>query len=120
MESFTLNPPRCFSHAEPIHITREFFDLLSTYTYDGEGKVAWLEHLYNFFSMIYEEDEFTDKQTDLLLAFTLRESPFRWVLSLSADTVHSFEHFCDLIEDTFQHFDLDHLEGKEILVQNFS
>jgi len=60
--------------------------------------------------MLHEEDEFSDEQASLLLAYTLRESPFHWVLSLPADTVHSFEHFCDLIEDTFYHFDLDHLD----------
>ena len=48
----------------------------------------------------------------MLLAFTLRESPFHWVFSLSADTMHSFEHFYDLIEDMFYHFDLDHLDQK--------
>jgi len=88
----------------------KLFNLLSTYTYDGEGEVAWPEHLYNFLSMIHEEDEFSDEQVGLLLAYTLHESPFCWVLSLLADTMHSFEHFCDLIEDTFYHFDPDHLD----------
>jgi len=78
--------------------------------YDGDGKVAWPEHAPNFFSMIHEEDEFSNEHASLLLAYTLRESPFRWVLSLPVDTVHSFEHFCDLIEDTFYHFDPDHLD----------
>ena len=91
---------------------REFFDLLSTYMYDGEGEVAWLEHLHNFISLIYEEDDFTDEQASLLLAFTLRESPFHWVLSLPADTVHSCEKFYDLIEDMFHNFDPDHLDWK--------
>lgn len=62
--------------------------------------------------MIYEEDEFTDEQVGLLLAFTLHESPFCWVLSLPTDTVHSCKHFYDLIEDTFYHFDPDHLDWK--------
>lgn len=48
----------------------------------------------------------------MLLAYTLRESPFRWVLSLLVDTMHSFENFYDLIEDTFNHFDLDYLDQK--------
>ena len=34
------------------------------------------------------------------------------MLSLLVDTVHSFEHFCDLIEDMFCHFDLEHLDEK--------
>ena len=55
--------------------------------------------------MNYVEDEFSDEHAGLLLAYTLRESPFRWVLSLLDDTVHSFEHFYDLIEDTFYYFD---------------
>jgi len=62
--------------------------------------------------MIYEEDEFSDEHASLLLAYTLRKSPFRWVLSLLADTMHSFEHFYDLIEDRFYHFDLDYLDRK--------
>ena len=112
MDSFTLLPPRCFLNREDVSILRKLFDLLSTHTYDGEGKVAWLEHSNNFLSMTYEEDEFTHKQVGLLLAFTLRESPFHWVLSLPANTVHSCQHFCDLIEDTFHHFDPDHLDRK--------
>jgi len=62
--------------------------------------------------MIYEEDEFTDEQEGLLLASTLHESPFHWVLSLPANTMHSCEHFCDLIEDMFHHFDPNHLDQK--------
>jgi len=58
--------------------------------YDGEGEVAWPEHLHNFLSMIHEEDEFSNEQACLLLAYTLRESPFHWVLSLPPDIVHSF------------------------------
>jgi len=60
--------------------------------------------------MIHGEDEFTGEQVGLLLAFTLRESPLHWVLSLPSHTVHSFER--DLIEDTFYHFDPDHLGWK--------
>ena len=62
--------------------------------------------------MSQKEEEFADKHTGLLLAFTLHESPFRWVLSLLVDTVHSFEHFCDLIDDMFYHFDPYHLDRK--------
>ena len=62
--------------------------------------------------MIYEEDELSDEHDRLLLAYTLHESPFHWLLSLPADIVHSFEHFYDLIEDMFYHFDPDHLDRK--------
>ena len=110
MESCILVPPRCFSNHEDVSISGKLFDLLSTHTYDGEGEVAWLENLHNFLSMIHEEDEFSDEQADLLLAYILRNSPFRWVLNLLADTVHSFEHCCDLIEDMFYHFDPYHLD----------
>jgi len=80
--------------------------------YDGEGKVAWLEHLHNFLSIIHEEHQFCNKRAGLLLAYTLRKSQFHWVLNLPYDTIHSFEHFCDFTEDTFYHFDLDHIDGK--------
>jgi len=62
--------------------------------------------------MLHQEDEFFEEHVGLLLAYTLHESPFRWVLSLMADTVHSFEHLCDINEDTFYHFDPDHLDWK--------
>jgi len=62
--------------------------------------------------MIDEEYEFSDEHASFLLAYTLRESPFHWVLSLPANTVHSFEHFCDLIEDMFYHFDPNHIDWK--------
>ena len=62
--------------------------------------------------MIYEEDEYTEEQASLLLAHTLHESPFHWVPSLSANTVHSCEHFYDISEGTFYHFNPDHLDEK--------
>ena len=90
----------------------EFFDILSTFTYDGEGEVAWPEYLHDFISMLHEEDGCSDEQADFLLAHTLRESSRRWLLSLSADNVHSLEHFYDLIEDTFHHFDPKNIDQK--------
>lgn len=105
MESCTLLPLRFFPNREDVSISGKLFDLLSTHTYDGEGEVALPEHLYNFNFMIYEEDEFSDEQASLMLAYTLHESLFCWVISLSADTVHPFEHFFDLLEGTFYHFD---------------
>lgn len=62
--------------------------------------------------MLHEEDGCSDEQPSLLLAYTLRESPHRWLYNLLADNVHSLEHFYDLIEDTFYHFDPEHLEHK--------
>ena len=56
MDSVTLTPPQFFSHAEPFNITREFFDLLSKFMYDGEGEVAQHFFLQDFFSMLDEED----------------------------------------------------------------
>ena len=112
MEICILLPSRCFSNRKDLYISGKIFNLFSTHMYDGEGKVALPEHLHSFLSMIYEEDEFTDEHVDLLLAFTLCESPFCWVLSLLSDTMHSCENFYDLIEDTLYHFDLDHLDWK--------
>ena len=112
MESCILLPPRCFPNHEDVSILRKLFNLLSTHTHDGEGEVAWPEHLHNFLSMIYEEDEFTDQEYGLLLAYTLHKSPFCWVIILLDDTVHSCENLCDLIGDMFYHFDLDHLDRK--------
>jgi len=60
--------------------------------------------------MIHEEDEFSDEQASFLLTYIVHESPFCWVLNLLDDTVHLFKHLCDLIEDTFYHFDPDHLD----------
>jgi len=79
---------------------------------DCEGKVAWLEYLHDFLSMLHEEDEFFDEHAGLLLAYTIHEFLFCWLLILPADSMHSFEHFCDLIEDMLYHFDSDHLNGK--------
>jgi len=62
--------------------------------------------------MIYGEDEFSNEHVDLLLAYTHRESPFNWVLSLPSDTMHSFEHLCDLIGDIFYHFDPNNHDQK--------
>ena len=112
MESCILLPPRCFLNREDVSISGKLFNLLSTHMYDFEGEVAWPKHLHKFVSMIHVEDEFSNEQASSMLAYTLRESPFRWVLNLSADPMHSFEHFYDLIEDTFYHFDPNHLDQK--------
>jgi len=68
MDTIKLIPPQCFSHAKPLDITREFADLLSKFTYDGEGKVAWLEYLEDFYA----------EEASVLIAYTLCESPLRW------------------------------------------
>jgi len=73
-------------------------------------KLAWPEYLHDFLSMFLEEDEFSDEQAALLLAYTLNESPFRWFLNLAADNMLSFKHLCDLVEDTFCHFDPNYLD----------
>jgi len=52
MDSITLIPPSCFAHDEPLNIMREFFDLLSEFTYDGEGEVAWHMYLQDLFSCL--------------------------------------------------------------------
>jgi len=62
--------------------------------------------------MIHEEDEFSDEHASFLLAYTLHESPFRWLLSLPAENMHSFKHLCDVVEETFYHFDPDYLDRK--------
>lgn len=72
--------------------------------------MAWPKKLYNSIFMIYEEDEYSNEQASLLLAYTLGKSPFCWVLSLPANTMHSFEHLCDLIEETFYNFDINYLD----------
>jgi len=82
MDSCTLLPLQCFQNHEDVTIMREFFNHLSTCTYDGEGEVAWLEYLYDFISMIHEEDGCSDEQANLLLAYTLRESPLQWLFNL--------------------------------------
>ena len=110
MDSCTLLPPRCFLNHEDVTIMSEFFDHLSTYTYDGEGKVARHDYLHEFLSMLHEEDGCSDEQSSLLLAYTLRESQHRWLFNLSVESMHSLEHFCDLIEDTFYHFDPEHID----------
>lgn len=75
MDSITLIPLRCLSHAEPLNITREFFDLLSEFTYDGEGEVAWLEYLEDFYAFLDNENEFYAEEVSLILSYVLRESP---------------------------------------------
>ena len=110
MKSCILLSTRCFLNREDVSTLGKIFNLFSTHTYDGEGKVANHEHLHNFISMIYEENKFTNEQESLLLAFALHESPFHWMLNLLAEIVHSFDHFYDLIQDMFYHFDLDHLD----------
>ena len=91
---------------------REFSNLLSGFMSDGEGKVAWPKYLHAFLALLHEDDGCHDEQAHLLLAYTLYESPHRWLCNIPADNVHSLEHFCDLIEDTFYHFSLEHLDQK--------
>jgi len=62
--------------------------------------------------MLDKEDVWSDKHASLLLAYTLHESQHRWLGSLMTNIVPSLEHFCDLIEDTFYHFDPEYLDQK--------
>jgi len=75
MDYVKITHPQCFSHVKPLNITREFFDLLSEFIYDGEGKVALPMFLQDFFAMLDKEDGCFDEEASLLLAYTLRESP---------------------------------------------
>lgn len=91
---------------------REFYDLLSDFTYDGEGEVAWPEYLQDFLAFLEDADEFYEEYVNLLLSHTLHESPQRWCHNLHRGRVHSLEQFCDLIESTFHHFDPEPLDKK--------
>ena len=112
MDHVTLIPLQCFSHVKPLNITREFSDLLFKFTYDGEGKVAWLEYLEDFYAFLNDADNFYVEEVSLLLSYTLRESQLRWCWSLPVGSVHSLKQFYDLIEYTFHHFDLEPLDQK--------
>ena len=57
------------------------------------------------YASLNNSDEFYAKEVNLLLAYTLRESPLWWCCSLPCSSVHSLEQFCDLIESTFHDFD---------------
>jgi len=80
--------------------------------YDGEGELAWPVFLLDFLAMLDEEDGCSDKHASLLLAYTLHKSPHQWLCNLLADSMHSLEQFRDLIEDTFHHYDSNHLDHK--------
>lgn len=102
------------SHAKPINITREFYDLLSKFTYNGEGEVAWHEYLHDFLAFLEDVDEFDEVEVSKLLSHTLRKSPQQWCRNLPHDYMHSLKQLCDLIESTFHHFDPKPLDKKLI------
>lgn len=83
--------------------------------YDGEVEVYWLVFLHDFLTVLHEEDGCSNKHASLLHAHKHHESQRRWCCSLLADSVHSLEHFYDLIEDTFHYFGLEH--GNQKLLQ---
>ena len=56
MDSYTLLPLRLFSNHEYVTIMGEFFDLLSTYMYDGEGEAASPKHLDGFLTFLVSEE----------------------------------------------------------------
>lgn len=72
--------------------------------------------IHDFLAMLHEEDGCYDKYASLMIAYTLRESPHRWMCSIPTESMHSLDHLCDLIEDTFYHFNPEHLDHK--LLQN--
>lgn len=78
MDSIRLIPPWCLSHAEPLNIMREFFDLLSKFIYDGEVKVASSEYLEDFYVFLENANEFYAEEVSLLLSYTLCESQQWW------------------------------------------
>ena len=70
--------------------------------------------------MLHEEDGCFDEHASLLLAYKLSESPHRWLCSLPDNSMHSLEHFYDLIEDTLYHFDPKNLDQKLLQQQKAS
>jgi len=90
----------------------EFYDLLSEFTYDGEGKVAWPEHLHEFLAFLEDAEEFDEVEVNVLLSITLHECPQRWCPNLPHNCMHSFKNFNDLIKSVFHHFDPEPLDKK--------
>jgi len=62
-------------NAHPFKFTKEFFDDLSEITYDGEGGVACPKHLNDFLTFFGNEEDFDEVEVNMLLAYTLCESP---------------------------------------------
>lgn len=112
MDSITLIPPWCLSHVKPLNITRAFFDILSEFTYDGEGEVSWSEYLAEFYVFLENANDFYAKEVRILLLYSLHESTQRWCCSIPPGSVHSLEQLCDLIGSTFHHFYLEPIDQK--------
>lgn len=80
--------------------------------YDGEGKVAWPEHLDDFHVLMEGMEDFNETKVCSLLAHTLRDHPLQWCGTLPHNSVHSFKQFSNLIEYVFHHFDSKVLDKK--------
>jgi len=51
-ESIIAHPSKCLSNGHIFHVEREFWNHLSQLMYDGEGEVAWPEHLDDFHALM--------------------------------------------------------------------
>jgi len=105
MDIFIVNAPQCLSNGHPFEVKTEFFDDLSKLAYDGEGEVAWPEHLDDFYAFMENVEGFNEVEAYMLFAHTLCEYPLLWCRMLPPNCVHEFKQFSDLIEYVFHHFD---------------
>lgn len=112
MEFFIVHPPKCLSNIHIFDVEREFWDEFSKITYDGEGELAWPEHLDYFHVLMENTEGFNETKVYTLLAHTLRDYPFLWCSILPHNSLHSFKQFNDLIESIFHHFYFEALDKK--------
>lgn len=84
--------------------------------YDGEGKLAWPEHLNEFHVLMEGMEDFNETEVCSLLAHTLRDHPSQRCGTLPHKFVHSFKQFNDIIKYVFYHFDPEVLD-KNLLKQ---
>ena len=102
------------SYGNDFEISEEFWNSLSTKTYDGGGQVALVRHAVDIVGSCERHEIFEDYMTCVLFAYMLRGHPLHWYATLPEKSIHSFHHLIAEIDRAFNHFDLKAL-NKEIL-----
>jgi len=70
MEFVLVRPLKCLSNGHIFHVERELWDHLSHLTYDGEGEVAWPEHLDDLHALSQGMEDFNEIKVCSLLTHT--------------------------------------------------
>ena len=92
----------CFFKQISFHFKTDLLKHLIEVKFDGEGEILAQEHVFQFTYNCLVNEILDQDVLCRLLSFTFEGQVKEWFVTLSFSSIHSFEHFVDLFELSFE------------------